>query len=130
LFLLEYLVSFNKVGLNTNFSYKLNTTNKNGFRFADRINANTTFFMIGKLGKKIKIMPKLGLSYEYSKHDIQNKEPYIDSGGEVLFINYGLNLYLNKVGIEVSYFEPIKEYLMGIQPFNKRRIISQLTYYF
>ena len=130
LVILEYLIRSGDFGFNSNYSYKWNSTNKNGFQFADRFNANGTFFMLSKLSKKVSTMPKLGLSYEYSLHDQSNNEPFIDSGGEVLFLNYGLNLFINKLGLEFTYYNPIKEYLSGNQPFNKRRIISQITYYF
>jgi len=130
LVLLEYLLKLNSFGINSNISYKLNTTNKNNFRLANRFNVNTSVFTLAKLSKKIKLMPKLGLSYESSKQDSYNDKPFINSGGEVLFFNYGLNLYINKLGVEFIYYQPIKEYLMGIQPYNKQRIISQLTYYF
>ncbi len=130
LFLLEHLVSYKGLGLNSNISYKLNTTNKNGFKFANRLNFNTSAFYLVKLFKKVKVMPNIGLSYENSERDTYENEPFMDSGGEVLFANYGLNLFINKVGLEFSYYQPIKEQLIDIQPFNKRRIISQLTYYF
>lgn len=128
--LLEYFIKRNSFGVNANVSYQLNTTNKNNFRFANRFNANSSLFVLAKLSEKIKTMPKLGLSYEKNKQDIDNDITFINSGGEVLFLNYGFNLYINKLGIEFTYYKPIKEYLMGIQAYNKNRIISQLTYYF
>jgi hypothetical protein len=127
---LEYLISHKNIGLNSNVSYKINTTNKNGFRFANRFNANSSLFMIFKPFKKMKIMPEIGISYEYSKRDVYNNEPFMDSGGRVTFLNYGINLFIYKVGLTFTYYEPVKEDLWDIQPFNKRRIISQLTYYF
>jgi hypothetical protein len=130
LFLLEYLISYKGFGLNTNASYKLNGTNKNDFKFADRLNANGTLFYLFNVTNKIKIMPKTGLSYEYSERDTQNGEPFIGSGGDVLFVNYGLNMFINKIGLELTYYQPTKEYLKDVQPFNKRRLITQLNYYF
>jgi hypothetical protein len=75
-------------------------------------------------------MPKTALSYEYSERDTQNGEPFIGSGGDVLFVNYGLNMFINKIGLELTYYQPTKEYLKDVQPFNKRRLITQLNYYF
>jgi hypothetical protein len=130
LFLLEYLIRYNNVGLNTNVSYKINTTNKNEFRLANRFNANGSFFIMGQLSKSLRIMPSFGLSYEVSDYDQINGETYIDSGGEVLFINYGLNLYINKIGVGFNFLAPGMENLHGSQPLNNRRFITQLTYYF
>lgn len=130
LFLMEYLLKYNKVGMNSNFSYRVSRMNKNDFRFSNRFNANSSAFAILKLNDKISIMPNFGLSYELSKYDQIDGTDYIDSGGEVLFLNYGINLSLNKLGISFNYFQPGIENLYGSQPLNNRRFITQLTYYF
>lgn len=130
LFMLEYLISYKGFGLNSNVSYKINSTNKNEFKFADRFNANVALFYLFNIKNKIKIMPITGLSYEYSERDTQNNKPFIGSGGDALFLNYGLNLFINKLGLEFTYYHPTKEYLKDVQPLNKRRLISQITYYF
>lgn len=130
LFLVEYLLKYNSIGLNTNLSYKVNTTNKNSFRLANRFNANCSFFMLTKITSKIKLMPNIGMSYEASDYDIIDNEQYIDSGGEVLFLNYGANLFINKIGLAFNYYQPTIENMHGNQPLNNRRFITQLTYYF
>ena len=111
-------------------SYKIGTTNNNNFRLANRFNTNASFFMINKLSSKIKLMPNFGLSYEVSDYDIIAGGDYIDSGGEALFLNYGANIFINKIGLTFNYFQPTIENLHGNQPLNNRRFITQLTYYF
>lgn len=130
LFLAEYLIKYNTIGFNSNLSYRISTTNKNNFRLSNRFNANGSFFMLNKLSSTIKLMPNFGLSYEVSDYDIIDGENFIDSGGEALFLNYGMNIYVNKIGIAFNYYHPAIEKLHGSQPLNNRRIISQLTYYF
>lgn len=130
LFLVEYLLKYNNVGFNSNLSYRISTTNKNNFRLSNRFNANGSFFMLNKLSSKIKLMPNLGLSYEVSEYDIIEGEDFIDSGGEAVFFNYGMNVFIDKIGIAFNYFQPAIENLHGNQPLNNRRIISQITYYF
>lgn len=130
LFLIEYLVKINAFGVNFNGSYKLNTTNKNDFKFANRFNSNLSFFSLLKTSKKTKIMPQIGLSYEQSKRDTYNNEPYMDSGGQVLFSNLGFDLFYSKLRISTNVYIPIYEHLYDDQPLNKWRIISQLNYYF
>lgn len=130
LFLAEYLLKYNSIGLNTNASYKINTTNKNNFRLSNRFNANGSFFILGKLSSKVKLMPNFGLSYEVSGYDIIEGEKFTDSGGEALFLNYGVNIFVGKIGVAFNYYQLGIENLHGNQPLNNRRIISQLTYYF
>ncbi|MBL4669834.1 MAG: hypothetical protein HRT73_05405 [Flavobacteriales bacterium] len=130
LFLMEYMTKFNKFGINTNISYKLSTTNKNEFRFANRFNANGTLFFLTTLSTKIKLMPFIGSSYETSRRDAQNNNDVLGSGGEVLFFNGGINFFINKLSVEFSYYAPIYEDLLDDQAFNKNRMITQLAYYF
>jgi len=130
LFLAEYLLKFNSFGINLNATYKLNTTNKNEFKFANRINSNIALFSLIKISKKIKIMPQTGLSYEQSKRDTYQDAPFMDSGGTVLFANVGLNIFYDKLRFGVTYYQPTYQSLYDDQPLNKLRVISQINYYF
>lgn len=130
LFLLEYLVKLNHFGLHLNASYKLNSTNKNEFRFANRFNMNETLFALFPITKKVKLMPQTGISYELSNRDECNDLPFYDSGGEVLFSNVGLNVFINQLSLAFTYYHPIYQELYGDQALNKQRIISQINYYF
>ncbi|MCB9364888.1 MAG: hypothetical protein H6587_09990 [Flavobacteriales bacterium] len=130
LFLIQYLIKFNAIGWNTNLSYKINTQNKNSFKFANRFNLYSSLFLMTKINKSIIIMPNSGISYEFSERDSQNNIEEIDSGGEALFVTPGLKLLIKNVAFDINYHQPIHNYLYGNQPSNKARIIGQLTYNF
>ena len=130
LFLLEYLTKWKNLGFNGNISYRMNTTNKNGFRFANRLNVNTSLFVLIKLSKKVKIMPNTGVSFETSNRDQLNDTNFKGSGGKALFFNSGINIFINQLGLEFSYYLPVYENLLDDQLFNQKRIITQLAYYF
>ncbi|MGB0887606.1 MAG: hypothetical protein ACPGSL_05760, partial [Vicingaceae bacterium] len=130
IFLLEYMTKINNIGLNTNVSYKLTTANKNGFRFANRFNANGTVFLLLNFTNKFRVMPYVGSTLETSKRDLQDENPVLGSGGKVVFLNGGFNFFINKLSVELSYYTPYYEDLLDDQPFNKNRIITQLAYYF
>jgi len=127
---MEYLAKYGSIGFNGNISYRINTTNSNGFRFANRFNANMAIFVLANIGKKIKVMPNLGLNYEFGNKDIQDNNFFNDSGGETLFFSSGLNLYINKISVDFSYYKPIMETLHGDQLYNNERFITQLSYSF
>lgn len=129
-FLAEYMVKFKNIGLNTNISYKKNLENKNNFRFADRINANVITLYMLKISENYTLVPTIGLSFENAKRDEYNNEPFIGSGGNVLFMNSGLNLIYKKWELSFSYYNVVTEKLNDLQPSNKNRIITQLSYYF
>lgn len=126
---LEGVIMRNNWGLNTNLSYKLNTTNKNNFRFANRFNFNPSLFYIKEL-KTVKIMPTIGAAYEVSNRDIENGEPYRHSGGETLFGNVSVTAFYRKVSIGMTYFNPLYQQLNDNQIQNRMRLITELNYYF
>ena len=130
LVLMEYLVKVNSFGINFNTSYKINTTNKNDFKFANRFNSNVALFSLFKISKKINLMPQMGMAYEQSKRDTYQHEPYMDSGGEVLFANAGINIFYDKLRFGLTYYHPVYQGLYDDQPLNKLRVISQINYYF
>jgi len=53
LFLIEHMIRYNRFGWNSNISYRHNATNRNGFRFANRFNANGSLFLVSAITKKI-----------------------------------------------------------------------------
>lgn len=116
-------------GINTNLSYKLNTINKNNFKFANRFNFNPSIFYI-KDYEKVKLMPTIGASYEASNRDQLNGELYEHSGGETLFGNASLTLFYEKVSLGMTYFSPLFEDLNDNQIQNRMRLITELNYYF
>jgi hypothetical protein len=130
LLVINYLVKYNNLGWNNNLSYKINSENKNGFKFANRFNAYSSLFFMAKLKSKFYLMPNAGISYEFSERDTQNDIAEIDSGGEALFVTPGLKLLVKNIAFDINYYKPIYNYLYGNQPSNKARIIGQLTYNF
>lgn len=130
IFLAEYMAKYKNIGVNTNISYKKNLENKNDFQFADRINMNVSTFYVIKFTEKVTLMPNTGLSFENAKRDTYKNEPFIGSGGNVLFMNSGLNLIYKQWNLSFSYYNVVAENLKDIQPSNKNRVITQLSYYF
>lgn len=130
LIILEYLVKYKNIGLNSNISYKANTENKNNFRFANRFNANSNIFYLGKISKTLTLMPTIGTAMEFSNRDTFENYSYLGSGGEVWFANIGTTLFVKNWGLNFMYYTPVYQRLNDIQPENKNRVIAQLTYYF
>lgn len=125
----EFLIKYYKLGLNTNLSYRTNSTNKNGFQFASRYNTNTSlFYQIS--ANKLTIIPLVGISTEFSNRDQLNNQEYLNSGGSSTFFTSGIKLAYKKMAIGATYWSPIRQELRDNQLPNKHRLISNLTYYF
>lgn len=125
----EFQIRYNKLGFSTNNSYRINTRNKNDFRFANRLNSNNYFFYLLKMGD-FTFTPIAGISLEYSKRDQFKDRAYLNSGGSVIFQNIGLKTYYKNLALGASFWAPLRQQLNDHQLQNKNRINFDLTYYF
>lgn len=127
--LTEIQIRYQKIGLSSNAVYQINGKNSYDFRFANRFNANASAFYLLALGD-FTLAPNLGLSFETSKRDEYNNEPYLNSGGSALFSNVGLKIYRGDFALGFNYFQPMEENLLDRQLENKARITADLSFYF
>ena len=125
----EFQIRYNNIGFSTTNSYRINTKNKNDFRFANRFNSNNYFFYLLKT-KNLTFTPNWGVSLEYSKRDQLDGNEYLNSGGSVIFQNVGLKTYYKKMALGAAFWSPLRQQLNDQQLQNKNRINFDLTYYF
>lgn len=130
IFLLEYLLKWKNFGLNNNTSIKVNSKNKNNFKFANRINANSSLFYLSEISNDFKVMFHTGVTFETSNRDKKDGIDYKNSGGEILFSNVGISFFVYKLELGTTYYTPIHELLYDNQLNNNYRVISNISYYF
>ncbi len=99
---LTYLAKFNKVGVILNTNYKLNSSNKDEFRYGNTINSMFNFFYQLNIGKQV-LMPTFGAYAELAGFDSSNGLEYENSGGELYFADVSLNWYLKKIRFQANY---------------------------
>ena len=128
LFISSYLAKYKGFGFNTDVVYKINTKNKNDFLFANRLNVTSSFFYSKKI-KSLTLLPSVGGYLEQAKMDLDHHNPVMDSGGNVLFTIFGLDIYYKNVSVNVNYQIATIEHLNGEQH-NQNRIILGLNYAF
>jgi hypothetical protein len=66
-----YTTWFKKIGLNTEVNYRVTSENSQGYRFANRFLAATTFFRTVSM-KSTSLLPNAGISFEHAKQDVRN----------------------------------------------------------
>lgn len=125
----EFQVRKNQFGLRSDVSYRINGTNKNDFRFANRLNANAHVFYQIKW-KKMNLIPLVGMNFESSRRDTWKGEEYDNSGGNAVFLSYGTKIYINKMAFGASFWDPIRQSLNDNQLQNNMRFSTDLTFYF
>lgn len=123
----EYMMRLKNSGVSFINTYRISTTNKNSFRYANRYNAMANIFHIFKL-KKLAVMPHIGAYGEMADNDRDNGEIYLSSGGKSFFTTYGLDMYFEKISVSFMYQLPFNEELYGNQVPSQKRLLLSLNY--
>lgn len=124
-----YFAKYKDFGLNADASYSMATKNKNEYQFANRFNTSASLFYqiaIDQTG----LMPHAGVYLETAGRDKQNDVEVDGSGGSVLFLTGGADVYFSAFSLNLTYQYPLKDKLNGDQAGNKFRVIAGMNYYF
>ncbi len=124
-----YFAKYKDFGLNADVTYSMATVNKNQYQFANRLNVSSSLFYqfsVDQTG----FLPHAGIYLESAGFDKQDGLQVDDSGGNVLFITGGLDMYFSLFSLNINYQYPVSEKLNGDQTNNKFRVITGLSYFF
>ncbi|KAA9345835.1 hypothetical protein [Adhaeribacter soli] len=124
-----YTVRYDKIGLNTNATYKYNTENKNEFLFGNKFGAGTVLFAVLKV-KETAIMPNAGFSTEITGKDFTYGAELLESGGYVNFASVGSEFYLTKLSAGLTFQKPVSQNLSEGYVKTGNRLLTHLTFMF
>lgn len=99
---MTYLAKYDNLGAIINANYKLNTGNKDAFRYGNTLNAMVSLFYQIKIAKQV-IMPTIGGYAEIAAYDNSDGITYENSGGELYFADASLNWFVNKIRFQANY---------------------------
>jgi len=125
----SYFSKYKALGFNTDVSYSLATKNKNEYKFGNRFNVTSSLFYqieVDQTG----LLPHAGIYLEAAEHDKLNEVEDANSGGSVVFITGGLDIYYSSLSLNFTYQHPVNDKLYGSQTPNKFRAVASLSYYF
>jgi len=129
LFNLIYTVRYKDLGLNTELTYNLNTTNKDDYRFGNTSRTGVTGFYVANAGA-VTFMPNAGVSAEFFKDNRQYGDPFPDTGGWAMLYNAGIESYYRNVAMGVSYTHPGKQKLFNGNVTSNDRVSVHMTFMF
>jgi hypothetical protein len=124
-----YTVRKNQIGLNVDLSYKINGTNKNHYKFANKSRAIVNGFVQLTVGD-FTFLPNLGVLGEYNSHDKQNGIDNQFSGGYLTTAMLGSEMYYKKITAGFSLQKPIAQDLSGSQLKLQNSFMCHLTLLF
>jgi hypothetical protein len=129
IFRFSYLVTNDKWGADAFINYRINTLGRNDIHLGDRFNAMTNiFYTIGS--KKIKVLPKIGAYFEWGERDKNVQQTLLSTGGKTLFAQFGTDIMLDKIIIQLLFQLPVYEKLNGKVIGNAGRLNIGLIYNF
>lgn len=124
-----YTVRKSRIGLNVDLSYKINGTNKNHYKFANKSRAIVNGFMQLTAGD-FTFLPNLGILGEYNNFDKQNGIDNRFSGGYLITAMLGSEVYYKKITAGFSLQKPIAQDLSGSQLKLRNSFMCHLTLLF
>ena len=124
-----YTIRYDKIGLNTNLTYKYNTANKNEFRFGNKLGAGSALFSVLKI-KEMAIMPNLGFSTEISGKDSHYGSELDESGGYVNFLTFGTEVYFKNFSTGATLQKPVSQNVSAGYVQTNNRFLTHLTFMF
>jgi hypothetical protein len=102
----NYFYRKGKSGINLETSYKLNTKNKEDYRFGNQFNfASNYVFLSGK--NKFSFLAYGGLYAEHAAPHTENQVRVFNTGGFGVYSNTGVQCYFSKIRISAGFQYPI-----------------------
>lgn len=113
----NYILRSQKWGVTSMVSYKINTANRNGYRFANSLNVDLRGFWFKEF-KRVALAPSTGLWLEHAadNHD-PNSNTFQPTGGLFLFSSVGLDLYKGNFGFNVLWRHPLAQQIVENEQF-------------
>ncbi|MEO9872286.1 transporter family protein [Ekhidna sp.] len=105
---INYTARYKTIGINSEASYKFNTENEDNYRFGDQFNISANFFYYMEM-PKLSILPFAGIYYERAELHKSNNIIEANTGGSALLGTVGLQLFRNKLTMNMQYQVPISQ---------------------
>ncbi len=127
---LQHSIRHNKMGLSTDFLYKINRNNKANYKFGNKLNISSRAYYWKNLNKNCNLLPSVGVLYEVMKKDLKNDYVQLESGGYLLSTNVGCDIYFKHFMASFLYFYPLKQQLSNGYVQAKSKIQINNSYIF
>lgn len=124
-----YTLRYKSFGLNSEYNYRVNLANAQGYKFGDRFNATTRVFYWKKF-EHYTFLPNTGISYEHGAADVKDGVLQDYTGGNVVLANAGMDFYFNKFSVGLSAQQPVYQYLGENYIHAKTRFSTNFIYLF
>ena len=127
LFNAMYNVRIDKFGINTTTTYKMNSTNKEQYKFGNKFLASSFAYYPLAISKTI-ISPNLGVLYEKTNASELQSSKINLTGGSILQGSAGLEIAFNKIAIGFNAQLPLAQNFAENQTTQKLRGMAHVSF--
>jgi hypothetical protein len=119
-----YDIRLQDIGINIAASYKMNTANKYGYNYGNKVSTNAQLYYKFRVKESLTLSPNAGLSYENAATDLNDGNAVFTSGGYALFGTAGLEAKYKNLAIGGNWQPSISQHLAAgiVQAKNKMMI--------
>jgi hypothetical protein len=124
-----YDIRLHDAGLNTNVSYKVNTTNQYEYRYGNKLTVNMLGYYKFRLGANSNIAPNTGLLYEQAEKDVKDRSRIVEeSGGYSITYTMGTEWSYKTVSVGANYQVPFRQYLANGKARSLNRLMLHVSF--
>jgi hypothetical protein len=116
-------------GLSSDVLGRLNTTNKNGYHFGNRVSGSTKVFYLKKI-QEITLLPNAGVFSDCSDVSRDHQLYAQGTGGTIALATFGLDIYFGRFSAGYTHQIPVYQDLGGGKVQSKQRWLATLNYNF
>ncbi len=110
-----HTLRYNAWGLNTNLQYIFRGQNELSYDWGDRFSGATSLFYWGQ-AKSFSYLPSAGVAVNYFEQDYQYDELKPYTGGTLVSMQFGLDIYINRWLINTFVQVPLSQDIPSQQP--------------
>ncbi|MCL7989079.1 transporter [Sphingobacterium sp. lm-10] len=126
-----YDIRLMDAGLNVNATYKMNTENRYGYRYANKISVNGLFYYKFNIKDKVRLSPNAGVLYESQSKDVlDNRFDVAQSGGYSTMGIIGLEANIGRISVGGNYQSPLGQQLADGRILAGNRIMTHVSFSF
>jgi len=124
-----YNISINKLGINTTVNYKINSANKEEYKFGNKLTAGSFAYYVFPL-KSVIISPNVGLLYEHTEHSELSSNKVDLTGGKILQGSVGTEISFKRIAVGLSVQLPVAQNFAENQTKEKVKGMLHLSFDF
>lgn len=126
---LTHNLRINKIGVTTNLSYKMNSSNADDYKFGNRFSASSfVFYTVSK--NKMRINPNIGLLYANNNQNKLQQTKLEETNGYMVAGSAGIEVGFNRVSVGANIQIPVAQNFADGQTKLRSRGMIHISYSF